>query len=327
MRMIGTSARRRVNRLVWLLPLILILPLLIGVVETARAAVTLVSFTATGMDGYILVEWETATELDNAGFFVQASDQQYGTYSRISEFIFTESDGLTGATYPYPDYDVTPGVVKWYKLESVSNSQISELTGPISAIEGVATANVTSTPTATSTLTLTPTETESNQATPTNTSTSTPTATETANSAYPGPVAATATSAYPGIATTVAPVGGQSTTAAPPATATPRSSANQNAAPTSPALSGTIEPQDRGLDISDNNLEGTLVPLPDITIQFGEDSTSTAVSYVGTTPGLTQEGARVVTSTRWSRYGTLGFILLIWALLGGWFWFSFRKLD
>ena len=61
------------------------------------------------MDGYILIEWETATELDNAGFYVQASDQQYGTYDRISEFTFSEGDGLTGASYSYPDYEVGTG--------------------------------------------------------------------------------------------------------------------------------------------------------------------------------------------------------------------------
>jgi hypothetical protein len=232
MRTIGTPAGLRLN---WLLPFILILSLAFGQAGKARAAVTLISFTATGMDGYILIEWETATELDNAGFYIQASSQENGTYSRINAaMIFSSGDGLTGALYSHPDNNVTPGVVRWYKLESVALDNTSELSDPVSAVASAASGDATSTSTPTPTPTPTSTETN-NQANPTSTLTSTATLTPSAtdSSAYPAPP--TATSPYPGIATTVAPYPGVPTTAAPAATATTGSLFNPTAAPTNPA--------------------------------------------------------------------------------------------
>ena len=56
----------------WSLLLILAMVLLISVVfnNTARAAVALVYFRATGVSDGVFLEWETASELDNLGFFV-----------------------------------------------------------------------------------------------------------------------------------------------------------------------------------------------------------------------------------------------------------------
>ena len=95
---------------------------------------------------------------------------------------------------------------EWYKLESVSNNQISELTSPISAVEGEVQKPVrqrflqrlrkprlrqTATRLPRLLLRLLHTNTHRRQ-----------------KSAYPGPETLTPTSAYPGIATTVAPVPG-----------------------------------------------------------------------------------------------------------------------
>lgn len=285
----GTSPKLRLNWLRLLLALIMIPALLFGLVEMARASVTLISFTATGMNGYILIDWETATELDNAGFYVQASNQANGSYSRISEFISSESDGSTNTTYSFRDNSITPGVVKWYRLESYSTSQTSEFTDPISA--------VSSTPVAT---------------------------TGTNDLAYPGPPPET--SPYPGIPTTVSPYPELPTAVVPAATATRAPQLNPTATPTVPGLTETVAAPTLEFAIPETNLQGTLVPLPSITIQFvvstpGKPATGVANSE------LLARGDSSGTTTDWSRYGTLGFILLIWALLGGWFWLSFRKLD
>ena len=300
------------------MPFILVLALILGLAGRARAAVTLISFTAAGHDGYILIEWETATELDNAGFYIQASDQENGTYTRISNFIWTESDGLTGASYSYPDNNVSSGEVKWYKLESVTSNQTSEFAGPISATEGEPTPTSTATSTETATLTLTPTETQVN-ATSTSTATLTPTATNTSAAAYPAPATATPRPAYPGIGTTAAPVGAQATTAVPfQASAT---AVIQGSLPSPTAL------QAQGLTYPGTNQSGTFVPLPSISIQYVDGLTGTPelteAIMAASADGPEQSG----NYSGWSRYGTLGFILIIWVLLGGWFWLSFRKLE
>jgi hypothetical protein len=316
-------AGQKLNRLVILSLRILFLALLFSLPVRARAAVTLISFTATGQSDHILVEWETATEIDNAGFFIQTSDQEFGTYLQI-EYFETQSLGLTGASYSYPDYDVTQGVRKWYILESVAIDQTTELSDPISAIPGQVDVTSTSTPTATPT----PTGTGAVQASPTSTSTPTRTSTATSSGSSPGQV--TATSAYPGIPTTVSPYLGVPTTVVPfqAFTPTPGGSLNQASTPIGGAvLTGTVLPQDRQFAIPDASLAGTLPPLPEITIQFVEDTAGTPDLNILADPGLSKEDVQTGSSPGWSRYGTLGFILLIWALLGGWFWFSFRKID
>jgi hypothetical protein len=314
MRASGSSAGQKFSQLLILLPLILIVSLLTGLADRARAAVTLISFTATGREGYILVEWETASELDNAGFFVQTSDQEFGSYTRIGEFIFSQGDGLTGATYSYPDNAVTPGTVKWYKLESVANNQTSEFSSPASAVASQLSTTATNTPTPTATLT--------------STATHTPVPTETPSSGYPGPV--TATSPYLGIPTTVSPYLAVPTTVVPvqAATSTPDGSVNQPSTPIGDlGQSGTVLPQNQQFEIPDANAGGDLLPLPEITIQFAENSAGTPDLNILANPGLAKEDAQVGSSASWSRYGTLGFILLIWTLLGGWFWFTFRKIE
>jgi len=161
---------------------ILLLITLFASIRKARAAVELVSFTATPGDGLILLAWETATEFENAGFFIVRSLSQGGTYNRISPFILAEGDGVTGSEYEYEDQNVTGGVTYYYKLETIGNDQVSEFYGPVSAT--ILLATNTSSPTATSTKTpvipYTPTLTPSRTATgPTPTRSITPTRTPT----------------------------------------------------------------------------------------------------------------------------------------------------
>ena len=162
--------------------ILLVLGILFGRVGTARAAIDLVSFTAAPGDGHILLAWETATEFDNAGFFIVRSQAEDGEYIRISPFIQAEGDGVTGAEYEYEDQDVTNGVLYYYKLEAIGNDQSSEFYGPVTAIlpTPTPTATNTSTPTRTPTSTATRTATRTPTRTPFSTpATLTPTASET----------------------------------------------------------------------------------------------------------------------------------------------------
>jgi len=163
-----------------------------------RAAVTLVSFEAEGVDGKVILNWETASELDNAGFFIQRSYSETGTYQRVSFFIPSMGDDVVGAQYYFEDDDVTNGVTYWYKLEALDYSQNADFYGPISVTPGIV-HSATSTPT----ITTTPTRTSAGQPAATTTAiptttvpVSTPTVTQ--SGAYPipptpQPPAATAT--------------------------------------------------------------------------------------------------------------------------------------
>ena len=128
-------------------------------VPPALAAVTLASFTAFGEDNVVWIEWETATELDNSGFYVWRSQSEDGAYNRISPLIPSEGDPLIGAFYEHEDRDVANGTRYWYKLETIDLGQASEFFGPISAIPGAPTPAGTVTLTTIATHTLTPTAT------------------------------------------------------------------------------------------------------------------------------------------------------------------------
>ena len=140
----------------------------------AWAAVTLVSFEATPEGQAIRITWETASEVDMLGFFVQRATQAEGDYQRISDLIPAVGD-IVGAFYEHVDADAEMGNTCYYRLEAVEVSGATELYGPISAILPLP---ATETPTAAPSPTPTPMSTPS--PTPTSTSTPTPTPSATA---------------------------------------------------------------------------------------------------------------------------------------------------
>jgi hypothetical protein len=141
------------------------------------AAVTLRSFTAEGRDRLVEVKWETATEIDTGGFFVQRSTLESSGYQRISEFYPSKGDQLSGANYKFDDQNVVNDVTYYYKLEIVDTSNRSEFVGPKSAVPSVPTRTPTVTQTgqtsATPSITSTPSPISSARVTATRTPTST----------------------------------------------------------------------------------------------------------------------------------------------------------
>ncbi len=96
--------------------------------------IELSSFTATPLDSAVLLEWETATELDNEGFNLLRSEQEYGQYVKINRnFIPSKGEAGFGAEYSYTDYDVENGVTYYYLLEAIDFNGKSTLHGPVSA--------------------------------------------------------------------------------------------------------------------------------------------------------------------------------------------------
>ena len=208
--------------------MLLLVVMLLAVAQTARAAVDLLYFLPAPAKDHILLTWETAQEIDNAGFYIQRSDGQDGTYARISGFI-ASLDPFVGHYYEYNDTTPAIGVTYYYKLEAVDSGGGSVFYGPVAAMMTAATLTptVTSTgqlpATATATPTVTPTATQGPILSSTPTPTPTPTRTSTG---VPGATATTrpaSTSTLQPIASPTVPsaTGSPTVTAAPTRVFTP----------------------------------------------------------------------------------------------------------
>jgi len=96
--------------------------------------VDLVSFTAKGLCDRVLLEWETASEIDCAGFDVWRSDAKNGDYVRINYHLIPSRGGATwGAAYCFVDENVSPGHRYYYKLRDIEYDGTSAFHGPVSA--------------------------------------------------------------------------------------------------------------------------------------------------------------------------------------------------
>ncbi|MCF6148555.1 MAG: hypothetical protein E3K37_07845 [Candidatus Kuenenia sp.] len=96
-------------------------------------AVELTSFTATAFEEEILLEWETATEIDNAGFNLYRAKRKGGLYTRINnELIEARGDSVSGANYSYLDILDRSGRY-FYKLEDIDTNGNSTMHGPVKA--------------------------------------------------------------------------------------------------------------------------------------------------------------------------------------------------
>lgn len=110
------------NRLLWLIPLALILA---GLVFAYRAY-------ATPTEATVLVEWSTASELDTAGFNVYRSDTPDGPFRRVNEQLIPAApDPLIGGSYVYTDTNVIAGQTYYYELEDVETGGTTTRHGPI----------------------------------------------------------------------------------------------------------------------------------------------------------------------------------------------------
>ena len=100
--------------------------------------ITLTSFTAAPSDRKIILEWTTASEIDNAGFNVYRAKSEYGEYVKInSSLIPAQGTSTSGATYQYVDSGVKNRTTYYYKLEDIDLSGKSTFHGPVSAVPRV----------------------------------------------------------------------------------------------------------------------------------------------------------------------------------------------
>jgi hypothetical protein len=102
--------------------------------DDGTTAVTLSSFTATGYDGEVLLEWQTASELNNLGFHLYRATSETGPYERITASVIPGlGSSPEGARYRYVDPGLTNGATLYYKLEDIETTGNTKQHGPVSA--------------------------------------------------------------------------------------------------------------------------------------------------------------------------------------------------
>jgi hypothetical protein len=79
--------------------------------------------------------WETAAEIDTAGFNVLRSESEEGEFGKINAELIPAKGGPTqGAAYSYVDNGVQTGVTYWYKLQDVDTTGESYIHDPVLSV-------------------------------------------------------------------------------------------------------------------------------------------------------------------------------------------------
>ncbi|MGB9299279.1 MAG: hypothetical protein WCD51_01670 [Anaerolineae bacterium] len=160
-----------------------IMVLLLACPARVDAAVYLLYFRATGEEDRVVLQWETAQELDNLGFNLHRAEvPELIEAQKLNQWLIPSEafGGVFGASYSYQDTDVVEGVTYYYWLESVDMHSVGKFYSddPESAAPGGSPSPTsTSTPAETATSTPTATATSTRTRVPTATATTVPTAT------------------------------------------------------------------------------------------------------------------------------------------------------
>jgi len=94
--------------------------------------IELLSFRAKLEQDHARITWETAVEINNAGFQIWRSATQDGEYQKITGLLIPSQGGSTfGARYEYHDFGIVPGTASWYKLQDIDHHGNSTFHGPI----------------------------------------------------------------------------------------------------------------------------------------------------------------------------------------------------
>ncbi len=95
--------------------------------------IDLVSFSAIPKTDNIQIAWQTASELDNAGFHLWRATEASPYTLITNSLIPAQGTATTGASYDYKDYDIIPGTRYSYKLEDIDVAGKSGWHGPVNA--------------------------------------------------------------------------------------------------------------------------------------------------------------------------------------------------
>ncbi|MBN1592200.1 MAG: right-handed parallel beta-helix repeat-containing protein [Candidatus Coatesbacteria bacterium] len=92
--------------------------------------IELASFSVDADFNKVVVKWETATEIDNAGFLVYRCDDEASGCHKVSDFISANGNAAGGATYSFTDTDVKAGETYYYYLVDIDTDGTWTAHGP-----------------------------------------------------------------------------------------------------------------------------------------------------------------------------------------------------
>ncbi|MFC2088651.1 lamin tail domain-containing protein [Calditrichota bacterium] len=104
--------------------------------------VQLVSFTAHGSEGKVMLKWITESEVDNQGFYLYRSYEKEDNYEPLSDLIQGAGNSSARNVYSYIDRAVFNGLTYWYKLIDVDINGVRTEHQVISAIPHVSSVEI-----------------------------------------------------------------------------------------------------------------------------------------------------------------------------------------
>ena len=103
-------------------------------VPEPTTAITLASFEAKPGNNKVTLIWETATEIDNAGFNILRAESENGEYIKINDAVIpAKAGGAAGASYQFIDSNAKNRTTYYYKLEDIDLNGTATMHGPKSA--------------------------------------------------------------------------------------------------------------------------------------------------------------------------------------------------
>lgn len=83
----------------------------------------------------MVLEWTTASEVDNAGFHLYRSEAADGPYERVTQAAIPAGERpITGGRYTYTDRGVAEGKTYWYRLEDIGLDGKAALHPPVQVV-------------------------------------------------------------------------------------------------------------------------------------------------------------------------------------------------
>jgi len=106
----------------------------LGVNIPVPTAITLASFEAKPGNNKVTLTWETATEIDNAGFNIVRAESENGEYIKINDAVIPAKAGaVAGASYQFIDSTAKNRTTYYYKLQDIDLNGSTTDHGPKSA--------------------------------------------------------------------------------------------------------------------------------------------------------------------------------------------------
>jgi hypothetical protein len=88
--------------------------------NTENLMVELLSFVVTPKSDHMVIQWQTASEIDTAGFILKRSETKNGDYTPITDRLIPSTGSvLAGASYEYKDSQIEMGKAYYYQLVEI----------------------------------------------------------------------------------------------------------------------------------------------------------------------------------------------------------------